>query len=58
MASYIKPQESYSYILSLKDGIDKVVDNIYKVKIFIDIFFPKMAAPKAIEDLELREEIQ
>jgi hypothetical protein len=54
----MKPQESYSYIPSLKDRTNKIVDNVYKAKIFIDIFFPKIVAPEAMENLKPNKEIR
>jgi hypothetical protein len=56
-ASYMKPRESYGCIPPLKDGTNEVVDNACKAKMFMDSFFPKMAAPEAMEDPEPNEEI-
>jgi ribonuclease HI len=57
-ASYMKPRESYGCIPPLKDGTNEVVDNACKAKLFMDAFFPKMAAPEAREDPEPNEEIR
>lgn len=54
----MKPRESYGCIPSLKNGTDEVVDNEYKAKVFMDIFFPKVATLEAIENLPLKEEIR
>lgn len=54
----MKPRESFSCILPLKDGINKVVDNKCKAKLFMDTFFPKMATPETIENPPPKEEIR
>ncbi|EED12026.1 endonuclease/reverse transcriptase, putative [Talaromyces stipitatus ATCC 10500] len=57
-ASYMKPRESYGSIPPLKDGTNEVVDNECKAKMFMEAFFPKMAAPGAMENPEPNEEIR
>jgi ribonuclease HI len=53
----MKPRESYGCIPPLKDGTDEIVDNECKAKVFMDTFFPRMAAPEATENPPPKEEI-
>jgi hypothetical protein len=42
-ASYMRPRESYSNILPLKQDTGETTDNIEKARLFIETFFPRMA---------------
>ncbi|KAG2001218.1 hypothetical protein GB937_010390 [Aspergillus fischeri] len=56
-ASYMRPRESYGNIPPLKRETEEIVDNPGKAKLFMETFFPKMAAPENEADMEQREEI-
>ncbi|EED11836.1 polymerase, putative [Talaromyces stipitatus ATCC 10500] len=51
-AIYMRPRDSYTNIPPLKVGSEEVTENNAKARVFLEIFFPKMADPEK-EDLVL-----